>query len=316
MEKIKIRMIEQLNNVVVQAEKIVTMESFSDVSCFDLINEETRKLTEITNEFRRIVFPDSGDIKNNISNLKNTLLQLQQKVAVDKVADEPIAVPKIEHPVLDFTADEMQVVTDASVVAEAPAEIEILVAVEPAVTEETSAVAEEMPVVAETSIAVELAVTEETSAVAEETPVVAETSVAVESAVAEETPTVVETPHLLDRLRLLNEEGKSENTSTLRAMVDKLRTTPSMPEVHLEHPVDLRTSIGINEKFLFVNELFGGSIRECNEAISFLNSLDDLESAITQIHIYKEKFGWDEESIAYMTLEEVINQRFSQLVLA
>ncbi|MDR2556759.1 MAG: hypothetical protein LBC49_03495 [Bacteroidales bacterium] len=264
MEKIKVRMIEQLNDVVAQAEKIVTTESFSDALCFDIMKQETEKLIEITNEFKRAVFPDK-DIKDNIFNLKNTLSQLQQKV----ISETPAVV---EPNVLDFTIEEMPA---ASAVETPAADI------------------------SETPLVVEQPIIDETLAVA-----------------AEKIPVAEETPHLLDRLRSLSEEGKSENTSTLRAMVNKLRTTPSMPEVHLEHPVDLRTSIGINEKFLFVNELFGGSIRECNEALSILNNIDDLESAMEQMHIYKEKFGWDEDSVAYMTLEEVVNQRFSQLVLA
>lgn len=82
-------MIEQLNNVVAQAEKIVITENFSDISYFDLMEDETKKLLEITNIFKRVAFPDKGDIKNDIFNLKNTLSQLQQKVVV---ADEPTAV--------------------------------------------------------------------------------------------------------------------------------------------------------------------------------------------------------------------------------
>jgi hypothetical protein len=272
MEKIKIRMIEQLNNVVAQAEKVLTTENFSDASCFDLMNREVEKFIEITNELKHAVFPENN-IENNILNLKNTLLQLQQKVAVVETADEPnhsedtevATTVEIEQPVLDFVVTEASVV-EAPIVAEAP-------------------VVEKIPVVAEASIVAE-------------------------------TPAVAEKSHLLDRLRSLSEEGKSENISALSAMVDKLRTTPPMPEVHLEHPIDLRTSIGINEKFLFVNELFSGSIREFNEAMSLLNNLDDLESAMAQIHIYREKLDWNEDSIAYMTLEDMVNQRFSQLVTA
>ncbi|MDR0619213.1 MAG: hypothetical protein LBG17_04880 [Bacteroidales bacterium] len=352
MEKIKIRMIEQLNDLVAQAEKVLTAENFPDSSCFDLMNRDTEKFIEITNEFKHAVFPENN-IGNNILNLKNTLLQLQQKVTVAENADEPnhgkyaevescevesgdilkeaAATVEIEQTVLDFAA-EVPAVAETSAVAEAPAVTEVsavaetpAVAEAPAVTEvsavaETPAVAEapavtEVSAVAETLAVAEAPAVTEVSAVAE-TPIAAEIPATSETPVVTEVPAVAETSHLLDRLRSLSEEGKSENISALSAMVDKLRGTPPMPEIHLEHPIDLRTSIGINEKFLFVNELFNGSIREFNEAMSLLNNLDDLESAAAQMHTYREKFGWNEDSIAYITLEEMVNQRFSQFVPA
>jgi hypothetical protein len=306
MDKLKIKMIEQLNNVVAQAEKIVTAENFSDSSSFNLMREETEKLIEVTNEFKYAVFPNNDDIKSNIFSLKNTLSQLQQKVAtcrtdeIGEISVEPTAAVEpaaADAPMMlseQFHSEHYETINTEMAVAESVTDVKTEQPILDFTTEET-------PVPENISVGEAAPVKE-----AEE----AAKAVEVESARTEGTP------YLLDRLRLLSEEGKSENTSALRAMIDKLRTTPPMPEVHLEHPVDLRTSVGINEKFLFVNELFGGSIRECNEAMAFLNDLDDLDSAMEQMRIYREKFGWNEDSIAYMTLVEVVDQRFGQLVPA
>ncbi len=50
---------------------------------------------------------------------------------------------------------------------------------------------------------------------------------------------------------------------------------------------DLRAAIGINEKFLFVNELFGGSLQEYNQAIQALNQAGNLDSALEIFNSYR-----------------------------
>ncbi|MDR1973508.1 MAG: hypothetical protein LBQ31_02420 [Bacteroidales bacterium] len=345
MKKIKIEIIEQLNNVVAHAEKLVTSENFENVSDFNLMKEGTARLLELTNELEKIAFPENN-IKGNIVNLKNTLQQLRHKVVPDVMVEAETATDGVEATAIG--EDTAKAVT---VDAETGATNATAVAVEEAVATELS-VATELPVVemqfdeqptldfatsaatvSETSnahenevpaipIATEASTAEAPIATVHEATSTAEAPAitaneATHVATAAPTPTEAPaSPNLIDRLRSLSEEGKSEKTSTLRSMISKLRDVPSMPEVHLERPIDLRTSVGINEKFLFVNELFGGSIRECNEAMALLNDLDNIDRAMEQVHSYKEKFSWNEESVAYMTFVEVVSQRFSQMVFA
>ncbi|MDR1739878.1 MAG: hypothetical protein LBR45_03895 [Bacteroidales bacterium] len=287
MEKVKISLIEQLSVVVAQVEKLVTAESFQSGEDFDLTKEETEKLLTVVAEYRQIALSDKN-ILSGLSALKGSLQQMQQKVAAEPVVSEfivePASEPVVEQP-SDITEHEHSVVDFT----------------------ETFASVEE-PVLSE-AIVTELAATKE---------VIAEPAV-MESAVMEpvaEAQTITSAFQPLDRLRSLSEDKKSESSSTLHAIVSKLRSVPSMPEIQLDQPVDLRTSIGINEKFLFVNDLFKGSIRDCNEAMSLLNELDGFDAAMEKVHEYKEKYAWEEDSLAYLTFVEVLNQRFCQLVLA
>ena len=42
---------------------------------------------------------------------------------------------------------------------------------------------------------------------------------------------------------------------------------------------DLKDAIGINEKFLFINELFDGNLQDYSEALNKLNAFENLQSA-------------------------------------
>ncbi len=296
MEKVKVRLIEQLSVVVAQVEKLVTAESFQSGEDFDLTKEETEKLLTVVAEYRQIALSDKN-ILSGLSALKGSLQQMQQKVAAEPVSEfisEPVVEPVIEQP-SDITAHEHPVM-DFTEVAES---------VENNFPETFAAsTMEQEPNAFNESIVSEAVVTE---------AIITEPIAQTEPDPAAQTITSAFQP--LDRLRSLSEDKKSES-STLHAIVSKLRSVPSMPEIQLDQPIDLRTSIGINEKFLFVNDLFKGSIRDCNEAMSLLNDFDGFDAAMEKVHEYKEKYAWDEDSLAYMTFIEVLNQRFCQLVLA
>lgn len=74
---------------------------------------------------------------------------------------------------------------------------------------------------------------------------------------------------------------------------------------------DLRTAVGVSEKFLFINDLFSGNIRLCNEFINKLNDCQTLESSMQIIDDYQKDYKWPKTSLAYTTLESLISKRFS-----
>lgn len=78
-----------------------------------------------------------------------------------------------------------------------------------------------------------------------------------------------------------------------------------------QNPVrDLKTVIGINEKFLFVNELFGGSMEKYNQAIENLNDLKTLNGAIIYLNELKIELQWNSSNEAYQKLKELVNRKF------
>jgi hypothetical protein len=73
---------------------------------------------------------------------------------------------------------------------------------------------------------------------------------------------------------------------------------------------DLRQAIGINDKFLFINELFEGNIAQYNNAIDELNSFFSLNGALTYVKELSVLFAWPQESPAKDKLCQLLERKF------
>lgn len=73
---------------------------------------------------------------------------------------------------------------------------------------------------------------------------------------------------------------------------------------------DLASAIGINDKFLLLNELFGGSMEKYNKSIRALNNFSTLLGAKTYMSELQIEFQWDCESDAYRKLDDLVERRF------
>jgi hypothetical protein len=110
-------------------------------------------------------------------------------------------------------------------------------------------------------------------------------------------------PTLADKF---GEEKKSLNekihfdTSEDKSIVSKLRQPVS----------DLRTSIGINDRFLFINELFDGDMRRYDETLISINSCPSLEDALAIFDNTRISMGWTADLESAGKLLEFIHRRF------
>ena len=75
---------------------------------------------------------------------------------------------------------------------------------------------------------------------------------------------------------------------------------------------DLRTAFGLNERFYFTNELFGGDGQEFVRAINEFNHLSSLEDA-KRLLIAKfiPQFGWKEDNEIAEEFITIIKRRYS-----
>ena len=73
---------------------------------------------------------------------------------------------------------------------------------------------------------------------------------------------------------------------------------------------DLRNAIGINDKFLLVNELFGGSMEKYNKSIENLNDLKTLNGAIVYMNELRIDLAWNTSNEAYKKLLDLVHQKF------
>lgn len=86
------------------------------------------------------------------------------------------------------------------------------------------------------------------------------------------------------------------------SMADKL--------THQKKISDLKSAIGINEKFQFINELFDGNMKEYNTAIEQLNTLTSLAQTENLLSSLKESYKWQPGNTAARNLTELVQRRF------
>lgn len=78
-----------------------------------------------------------------------------------------------------------------------------------------------------------------------------------------------------------------------------------------KNPVsDIKTAIGINEKFLFINELFNGNMHDYNNAIKRLNRAQNIEEAAIIFDELKNQYDWNSEGQTTLQLLDFVERRF------
>ncbi|MCX6270689.1 MAG: hypothetical protein NTU44_05630 [Bacteroidetes bacterium] len=110
-------------------------------------------------------------------------------------------------------------------------------------------------------------------------------------------------PTISDKLR--------EDKTTLNDRLQQEKHSDTLGNKLNQNPIkDLKSSIGINEKFQFINELFNGSMQDYTQAIAELNVFGRLEEATEFVDILKFKYNWDTNSDAYHKIMDFIRRRY------
>ena len=81
---------------------------------------------------------------------------------------------------------------------------------------------------------------------------------------------------------------------------------PQKPEP-IEH---LKQLISINDKFIFINELFDGNLKEYNEAIETLNGFKTKNEALDYLDQLRKKNVWELGSGTIIMLKEIVEKYF------
>ena len=101
-----------------------------------------------------------------------------------------------------------------------------------------------------------------------------------------------------------------ENAPTLGDLLEKSEDNSLAARLQRKPVSDLISAIGINDKFLFLNELFGGSMEKYNKSIRSLNSFSTLLGAKTYMSELQIEFQWDCDTDAYKKLADLVERRF------
>jgi hypothetical protein len=100
--------------------------------------------------------------------------------------------------------------------------------------------------------------------------------------------------------RLVDVLGGGKRVLADEAVKDETPTTP------FNRITDLRKAIGINDKFLMIRDLFGGSADLYNTTIDRLNAFDDIDDCMIYI---AENFSWNPDSAGAKLLVSLIERK-------
>ena len=102
--------------------------------------------------------------------------------------------------------------------------------------------------------------------------------------------------------RFQNKKSMNDSISDSSVKVDRAARMQKKPIK------DMHNAIGVNDKFLFIRELFEGDKERYWETIQVLNNFDSFENAY---HFLKEEFTWDFEDDTVTKLVGIIQRKFA-----
>lgn len=120
---------------------------------------------------------------------------------------------------------------------------------------------------------------------------------------------MTEIPTLSHQPKEVNDAGLQQES-----LNDKLKHGKTeLVEVLKETPIkDLRKAIGINDRFLFINELFRGDEAMYERSIKTINSFNIYPEAEYWIsRELKVKIGWSNENTTVQHFDQLVKRRFS-----
>lgn len=112
----------------------------------------------------------------------------------------------------------------------------------------------------------------------------------------------------------LSHQIKNKQSGFPESLNDRLKQGKAeLVEVLKETPIkDLRKAIGINDRFLFINDLFRGDEVMYERSIKTINSFNIYPEAEYWIsRELKTKLGWDTELPVVLQFDQLVKRRFS-----
>lgn len=136
-----------------------------------------------------------------------------------------------------------------------------------------------------------------------------------ESELHAEKPQKKQTPRAVSSLDLFGAQTIADKyrdeKQSLNEQINKEKDDKSLASKLLLKPIkDLKSAIGINDKFKFMNELFEGNMNEYNQAVDALNNfsseLEAMECLDSLFLVYK----WKSDSDAYTEFRNYVIRRY------
>ena len=198
----------------------------------------------------------------------------------------------------------------------------------PTIEEEIVEIKEEVVVVEEATFEVRQQPAQEEIFQPEATPVVEEKVIEEEKKPRPELFDYLNTSNIREKVANVMQPDlfATENTTSATTLGERFQQTPARSvldqisssannedistRINQTAVEDIRQVIGINEKFLFINELFGGNMKEYNDFILALNDIRETDEAQQYMGDVRERKGWNIQSLAYVSFLKIFERKF------
>lgn len=104
--------------------------------------------------------------------------------------------------------------------------------------------------------------------------------------------------------------GASNTLGDLLAATNHKADTTVADRLNMDKPANIKSAIGINDKFYFINKLFDGDVKFYNETIDKFSNLTSLNDAKILLQLLINKYSWNFNDTAYKKFEDIIERNF------
>jgi chromosome segregation ATPase len=113
-------------------------------------------------------------------------------------------------------------------------------------------------------------------------------------------------------MRTIEEMSRSVSGIDKKTAADQFSDKPTLGDkVSRSRLHDIKKAIGLNERFLYANELFGGDMRAFKQAVDELNHVDSESDANRLLdEELADKYHWNEEDETVIAFKSLVSRRF------
>lgn len=113
-------------------------------------------------------------------------------------------------------------------------------------------------------------------------------------------------------MRTIEEMSRSISGTDKKTAADRFAEKPTLGDkVSRSRLHDIKKAIGLNERFLYANELFGGDMRAFKQAVDELNHVDSESDANRLLNEeLADKYHWNEEDETVIAFKSLVSRRF------
>jgi hypothetical protein len=123
---------------------------------------------------------------------------------------------------------------------------------------------------------------------------------------------IVEEKISVNQTTLIDIIEEIQEDMTINERISQGNTKESLAQKHAKKAIaDIEKSIGLNQRFSFIKNLFNNDKESYNEAVKKLNSCASFLEADDYIHnVLKPTYNWDENTVHVIKFIDIIERRY------